>query len=476
MVCPHAAVRAKVYPPESLAGAPEGFAAVDFRSKDLPGMKYTIQVAPEDCTGCRLCAEVCPARDKSNPRHKALDMQPQAPLRDAERERFDFFLELPELSRDKVRLDVKHTQLFQPLFEFSGACAGCGETPYVKLLTQLFGDRLLIANATGCSSIYGGNLPTTPYATDAQGRGPAWSNSLFEDNAEFGLGMRLAVDQQTRQARDQLVALDLGEERIRALLDSPQSDEAGIAAQRQRVAELRALLETMAGPEARRLVQICDYLVDKSVWLVGGDGWAYDIGYGGLDHVLASGENVNVLVLDTEVYSNTGGQQSKATPLGASAKFAAAGKAQPKKDLGLLAIAYGNVYVAQIAFGADDRQTVRALLEAQAYPGPSLVIAYSHCIAHGYDMARGLDQQALAVQSAYWPLYRFDPRRKEKGEPAMQLDSKKPKKSIADFAYNETRFRLLLHADPERAARLMNAAQEHATERLALYEHLARST
>jgi pyruvate-ferredoxin/flavodoxin oxidoreductase len=477
LVCPHAAVRAKVYPGGSLQGAPAGFLSTAFKSKDLPDQRYTIQVAPEDCTGCTLCVEVCPARDKSNPRHKALDMHPLAPLVAAERDHFAFFSQLPELARDKVKLDVKHTQLFEPLFEFSGACAGCGETPYIKLLTQLFGDRLLIANATGCSSIYGGNLPTTPYCSDKQGRGPAWANSLFEDNAEFGLGMLLAQEQNQALARQLLEKLSgrVDPALAAAILAAPQASEADIAAQRARVAELSARLADMRSWEARALASVADNLVAKTVWVVGGDGWAYDIGFGGLDHVLASGKNVNVLVLDTEVYSNTGGQQSKATPLGATAKFATAGRDMPKKDLALLAMAYENVYVARIAFGADDRQTLRALLEAQSYPGPSLVIAYSHCIAHGYDMARALDQQQLAVASAYWPLFRYDPRRVAAGEAAMQLDSKPPKKSVSDFAYNETRFRLLLASQPVRAEALMAQAEERARERYRLYQRLAQA-
>ncbi|MEZ4440991.1 MAG: pyruvate:ferredoxin (flavodoxin) oxidoreductase [Polyangiaceae bacterium] len=477
MVCPHAAVRTKVYPEAAKGGAPETFKAVPFRSKDLKDMQYTVQIAPEDCTGCSLCVEVCPARDKSNPRHKALDMAEQAPLRAPERDNFAFFTAIPELPRDQVRLDVKHVQLFEPLFEFSGACAGCGETPYIKLLTQLYGDRLLIANATGCSSIYGGNLPTTPYTTNAAGRGPAWSNSLFEDNAEFGLGMRLAVERNQAEARRLLEKLgrQIDAELSQAILTASQADEAEIAAQRERVTKLREALGNVGGKDAGRLATLVDYLVDKSVWIVGGDGWAYDIGYGGLDHVLASGENINVLVLDTEVYSNTGGQQSKATPLGASAKFAAAGRELPKKDLGMLAMAYGNVYVAQVAFGGDDKQTLRAMLEAQSYPGPSLVIAYSHCIAHGYDLVHGLSQQKLAVESAYWPLYRFDPRRNEEGQSPLVIDSKAPKKAVRDFAYNETRFRLPLMSNPERAEDLMQRAEKHAAARLSLYHQLAQS-
>ncbi len=401
LVCPHAAIRAKVFEPARLEGAPETFKSDRFRSSDFEGWRYTIQVAPEDCTGCSLCVMFCPAKDKSNPKHKAIDMAPQRPLREKERDNYAFFLDLPEPDRSRIRvMDVKGSQFATPLFEYSGACAGCGETPYVKLLTQLFGDRTLIANATGCSSIYGGNLPTTPYAVDRDGRGPAWSNSLFEDNAEFGLGMRLALDNRGAHARQLLgqVGPALSGGLARGILEADQSTDAGVAAQRERVARLRAAARVARrSPAARTLAQLCDDLVKKTVWIVGGDGWAYDIGFGGLDHVLSLPYDVNVLVLDTEVYSNTGGQQSKATPLGAAAKYAVAGKETGKKDLGLMAMSYGHVYVARIAFGAKDHQTVKALQEAEAYPGPSLVIAYSHCIAHGYDMAFGCEQQKLAV-------------------------------------------------------------------------------
>jgi pyruvate-ferredoxin/flavodoxin oxidoreductase len=478
-VCPHAAIRAKVYEPAALAGAPADFHSVAYRAPDFAGLAYTLQVAAEDCTGCRLCVEICPAKDRSNPRHKAIDMVPQRPLRDRERLNFEFFLALPEVDRSRIeRLDAKGSQLLEPLFEFSGACAGCGETPYVKLLTQLFGDRALIANATGCSSIYGGNLPTTPYTTNAQGRGPAWSNSLFEDNAEFGLGFRLALDRHLDQARALVGGLagSLGDVLAAGLLAPVERDEAAIAAQRERVAALRLRLREMPGEAARRLELLADYLVPKTVWLVGGDGWAYDIGYGGLDHVLASGRDVNVLVLDTEVYSNTGGQQSKATPLGAAAKFAAAGKETGKKDLGLLAMSYGHVYVARIAFGAKINQTVEAFREAESYRGPSLIIAYSHCIAHGYDMAHGAAQQALAVRSGVWPLYRFDPRRAALGEPPLRLDSGKPTASVHDYTRNEARFRMVEALDSERFKRLMGAAQREAADRWALYQQLAKVT
>jgi pyruvate-ferredoxin/flavodoxin oxidoreductase len=478
MACPHAAIRAKVYPAGSLADAPGTFKAMDYKAADFKGSKYTIQVAPEDCTGCDLCVMVCPAKDKTNPRRKAINMTPQAPLRDLERENFKFFHDLPEADRTKVRIDVKGSQFLQPLFEFSGACAGCGETPYLKLLTQLFGDRVLIANATGCSSIYGGNLPTTPYCANHEGRGPAWSNSLFEDNAEFGLGMRLATDALVAGATRLLSTMSskLGEELVRGLLEATQFDEASIAAQRERVAALRARLAADPSAEARALEKLADYLVRKSVWIVGGDGWAYDIGYGGLDHVLASGHDVNVLVLDTEVYSNTGGQQSKATPMGAAAKFAAAGKDRPKKDLALMAMAYRNVYVASVAFGAKDVQTVKAFLEAESYRGPSLIIAYSHCIAHGYDLMYGAEQQKLAVESGYWPLFRYDPRRLAMGEPALQLDSAEPKTHLADFARNETRFRMVEQADAARFRDLLKSAEQSLSRRYAFYQRMAAAT
>jgi pyruvate-ferredoxin/flavodoxin oxidoreductase len=475
LVCPHAAIRAKVYEPARLDEAPATFKTTPYRGAEFKGLGYTLQVAPEDCTGCTLCVRVCPAKDKSNPSHKAIDMVAQPPLREAERTNYAFFLDLPEPDRTKVKLDNKGSQFLEPLFEYSGACSGCGETPYVKLLTQLFGDRTLIANATGCSSIYGGNLPTTPYSTNRDGRGPAWSNSLFEDNAEFGFGFRLAIDKHREQAGEiaKRLAGPIGEGLVTALLDADQSDEAGIAAQRERVLDLRKRLSAIEDAEARRLEALADYLVDKSVWLVGGDGWAYDIGYGGLDHVLAMGRNVNVLVLDTEVYSNTGGQQSKATPLGAAAKFAMAGKAIPKKDLGLMAMGYGHVYVAQVAFGAKDNQTVSAFLEADAYPGPSLIIAYSHCIAHGYDMAYGCDVQKLAVNSAAWPLYRFDPRKFASGEPPLHLDSGPPTARIEEYVRNQARFRMVEKADPKRFQQLMAAAQRQAARHFAVYQQLA---
>ncbi len=475
LMCPHAAIRAKVYPSEHLEQAPEGFQSDAFKGKEFKGQRYTIQVAPEDCTGCRLCVEVCPAKDKGNPRHKALDMEPQRPRRDQERERYAFFLGLPELKTTEVPANVKGTQLLKPLFEYSGACPGCGETPYIKLLSQLFGDRLLIANATGCSSIYGGNLPTTPYTTNSEGRGPAWSNSLFEDNAEFGFGFRLALESQQALARHLLGARPEGldHELIQALLDADQTTDAGVAAQRERVERLRGQLKHLPEDQREPLASLLDALVKKSVWLVGGDGWAYDIGYGGLDHVLASHRDVNVLVLDTEVYSNTGGQQSKATPLGAAAKFAAAGKEVPKKDLGLLAMSYGHVYVASIALGAKDAQALRALAEADAYPGPSLIIAYSHCIAHGYDMAHGAAQQKLAVDSGVWPVYHFDPRRSESGQAPLVLEGGSGRTPVREYLQNEMRFRMVEKANPERFRALIGAAERDAKRRLELYKELA---
>ncbi len=479
LVCPHAAIRAKVYDESALTGAPPTFKSSLYKGNEHKGKRYTIQVAPEDCTGCNLCVNVCPAKDRTNPRHKAINMQPQAPLRSDERLNYDFFLDLPEVDRAAmVRIDHKQSQFLEPLFEYSGACAGCGETPYIKLLTQLFGDRLLVANATGCSSIYGGNLPTTPYTTNRDGRGPAWSNSLFEDNAEFGFGYRLALDAHVATARGLLrtLAPQVGDGLAPAILDADQANEAGIAEQRRRVAALRGRLAAIATDEARRLDTLADYLVKKSVWLVGGDGWAYDIGYGGLDHVLANRRDVNVLVMDTEVYSNTGGQQSKATPLGAAAKFAAAGKPIGKKDLGLLANMYGHVYVAKVAFGARMAQTAQAFLEAESYPGPSLIIAYSHCIAHGYDMADGAAQQKLAVDTGVWPLYRFDPRRLVKGEPPLKLDYGPPKGRVADYLCNESRFRTVERANPELYKAFVAESQAAAQRRYAVYQQLAGIT
>jgi len=479
LACPHAAIRAKVYDDDVLAKAPEGFKSMTFKAEPFKGKKYTIQVAPEDCTGCKLCVEVCPAKDKSNPRHKSLNMEPQRPLRDAERERYSFFLGIPEADRKIVKLDVKGSQLLQPLFEYSGACPGCGETPYLKLMTQLFGDRALIANATGCTSIYGGNLPTTPYAVNSDGRGPAWSNSLFEDNAEFGMGFRLSVDSHQQYAKILLTRLasQLGESLVDAIAAATgvQGNETEIQAQRARIVELKKKLATLAPSQnVDHLKSLADYLVKKSIWIVGGDGWAYDIGYGGLDHVLASDRNVNILVLDTEVYSNTGGQASKATPIGASAKFAMAGKATPKKDLGMLAMAYGHVYVAHIAFGAKDQQTLKAFVEADAHPGPSIIIAYSHCIAHGYELSLGCNQQKLAVEAGAWPLYRFDPKRIPAGEPPLVLDSSPPKGSLREYMLNENRFRMVEKMDPKRFAMLMEYAERDARRRTETYEQLAK--
>ena len=476
LVCPHAVIRAKFFDPAELARAPKGFLSVPFRSNEFPGQHYTLQVAPEDCTGCSLCVQVCPAKDKTNPRHKAIDMVPQPPRLAADRANWEFFLQIPD--PDRAKLDaatVKNSQFLTPLMEFSGACSGCGETPYLKLLTQLFGDRMLIANATGCSSIYGGNLPTTPYCADRTGRGPAWANSLFEDNAEFGFGLHLAVEQRARTARELLgrLAPNLGGELVNALLGADQSTESGIALQRGRVDALRQALRPLTGPDARRLEALADDLVRKTVWIIGGDGWAYDIGYGGLDHVLASGANVKVLVLDTEVYSNTGGQSSKSTPLGAVAKFAAGGKSIAKKDLALMAMQYGHVYVAHVAFGAKDSQTVAAFREAEAYQGPALIIAYAHCIAHGFPLHLGAEQQKLAVDTGYWPLFRYDPRLAAQGEAALRLDSPAPKSDLAKFTANETRFGILRNVAPERAAELATRAQAYVNSHYALYRHLA---
>jgi pyruvate-ferredoxin/flavodoxin oxidoreductase len=475
-ICPHAAIRAKYYPPESLAGAPVNFHSTDFRSPDVKGMRYTLQVAPEDCTGCELCVQFCPVKDKANPVKKAINMAPQTPLREQERDNFTFFLQLPSPDRTKLKLDqVKSAQFLDPLFEFSGACSGCGETPYIKLLTQLFGDRTVITNATGCSSIFGGNLPTTPYTKNHEGRGPAWSNSLFEDNAEFGLGIRLSLDRKQGIARDllQRLAARVGPPLVEALLKSDQSTEAGIAAQRARVVELRDKLADFPDADSRQLSDLADYLVDKSVWIVGGDGWAYDIGYGGLDHVLASGRKVNVLVLDTEVYSNTGGQCSKATPLGAAARFSMGGKATGKKDLGLLAMTYGSIYVARIAMGARDNQTLTALREAEAYPGPSLIIAYAHCISHGYSLIDGIEHQKLAVDTGYWPLFRYDPRRAERGENPLVLDSPAPKTELTKYTKSENRFRMLEKKNPARFQELGRLAQAEVHRRFAMYQKLA---
>ncbi len=475
-VCPHAAIRTKVYGPEQLESAPPAFKSVDAKGKEFKGKKFTVQVAPEDCTGCRLCVMTCPGINKAKPKFKAINMESQLSLKEQEQANWAFFLEQPEAERTEIKMNVKNSQLLDPLFEFSGCCAGCGETQYIKLLTQLFGDRSFIANATGCSSIYGGNLPTTPYTANKEGRGPAWSNSLFEDNAEFGFGMRLALDKHIEQARELLKGLagPVGGNLADEILEDNQSTEPNIKAQRKRVATLKERLSGIKDSAARRLELLADYLVKKNVWIVGGDGWAYDIGYGGLDHVLAMGRNVNILVLDTEVYSNTGGQQSKATSMGAVAKFAASGKALPKKDLGLMAMSYESVYVARVAFGANDQHTVKALVEAESYPGTSLIIAYSHCIAHGYDLAYGGKQQKLAVESGYWPIYRFDPRRTELNLNPFQLDSGAPKVPLADYMYNEARFRMLQKLDPDRARTLLAKAQQEVNHHFVLYEQLSQ--
>jgi pyruvate-ferredoxin/flavodoxin oxidoreductase len=498
MVCPHAVIRAKTVEPELLLGAPEGFRSTPAHDPAWEGQGFTIQVAAEDCTGCSLCVEVCPARDHSNPRRKALNMAPQRPLRQQSSSHWNFFLLLPDPDRRQLnRHHVAQQQLQQPLFEFSGACAGCGETPYLKLASQLFGDRMVIANATGCSSIYGGNLPTTPWTTNPQGRGPAWSNSLFEDNAEFGLGFRIAFDQRRARAeqllrqlsqpsQDSLPCPGLTDPFIQALIEADQSDEAGIHEQRQRVEALNQLLcrqldhnqlgDTNTGDTnswARELLELGADLVKRSVWIVGGDGWAYDIGFGGIDHLLASNHNVNLLVLDTEVYSNTGGQMSKATPKGAVAKFASGGKTTAKKDLGLMAMTYGSAYVASVAMGARDEHTLRVFLEAESFPGPSLILAYSHCIAHGIDMAKGMHQQRQAVACGRWLLYRHDPRRRAQGLPALVLDSAPPSLGLEEAMAGENRFRMLQYSQPEQARSLTKQAQGELNERFALYQRLA---
>jgi pyruvate-ferredoxin/flavodoxin oxidoreductase len=476
MVCPHAVIRIKAYEPACLEAAPAGVQACDAKDRDWQGLKYTIQVAPEDCTGCALCVDICPAKNRSQTRLKAINMHPVAPLREQERKNWDFFLGLPDMDRRRLRItSVRAQQVQQPLFEFSGACSGCGETPYVKLISQLFGDRMLVANATGCSSIDGGNLPTTPWTTNAEGRGPAWCNSLFEDNAEFGLGMRVAIDKQRELATDLVrrLAGSINEELATALLTTVQKDEADIFEQRERVEVLKRKLEGLVLPEARMLHSLADTLVKKSVWILGGDGWAYDIGFGGLDHVLASGRDVNVLVLDTEVYSNTGGQMSKATPRAAVAKFAAGGKPARKKDLGLMAMTYCNVYVASVAMGAKDEHALRAFLKAESYEGPSLVIAYSHCIAHGINMTAGMQNQKAAVEAGHWLLYRYDPRRTRDGQNPLQLDSHGPKMSLDKYLTMENRFKMLTKSRPEQAKRLFQEAQDDVRARYQMYEYLA---
>jgi pyruvate-ferredoxin/flavodoxin oxidoreductase len=484
MVCPHAVIRSKVYEAEELANAPESLKSTEARDHDWQGLQFTIQVAAEDCTGCGICVDVCPAKNKSQPRLKAINMQPQLPLREPERDNWAFFLNLPLPERRTLNLHkISHQQMQEPLFEFSGACAGCGETPYLKLATQLFGDRMMVANATGCSSIYGGNLPTTPWTYNAEGRGPAWSNSLFEDNAEFGLGFRVSIDKQAEFAAQLLHALatDVGDPLASAILTAQQHDEADIYEQRERVALLKQRLDERLNEERDRsrqsqlqmLKSLADYLVKKSVWIIGGDGWAYDIGYGGLDHVLASGRNVNLLVMDTEVYSNTGGQASKATPRGAVAKFAAGGKPAPKKDLGLMAMTYGNIYVASVAMGAKDEHTIRAFLEAEAYEGPSLIIAYSHCIAHGINMTTAMSHQKNLVESGRWLLYRYNPELVKTGQNPLQLDSRAPKLPVEQSLYAENRFAMLARSKPEAAKRLLKEAQADVNLRWQMYQYLA---
>ena len=472
-VCPHATIRMKIYDADKLAGAPETFKSVDARGNEFKGMKCTLQVAPEDCTGCAACVANCPAKSKEDPSKKAINMQFQAPLRASEAANYDFFLALPETDAALVKLDtLKGSQLARPLFEYSGACAGCGETPYLKLMSQLFGDRAMIANATGCTSIYGGNLPTTPWAKNADGRGPAWSNSLFEDNAEFGFGMRLAVDKFNQAATELLDTVSLPAELVAEIKNADQQNQAGVEAQRARVAKLKDLLAASKDAAAKKLLSIADYLVKKSVWIVGGDGWAYDIGYGGLDHVIASGKNVNLLVLDTEVYSNTGGQASKSTPMGAVAQFAAGGKPQAKKDLAMIAMAYGNVYVAKVSL-SNPAQVVKAFIEAEAYDGPSLILAYSHCIAHGIDMATAVETQKRAVASGHWPLVRYNPDLAEQGKNPLQLDSKAPSISLEEYAYGENRYRVLKKSNPEAAATLMARSSELTARRFDLYKRMA---
>ncbi|MBK1986259.1 pyruvate:ferredoxin (flavodoxin) oxidoreductase [Sphaerospermopsis aphanizomenoides BCCUSP55] len=484
MVCPHSVIRSKVYEPEQLENAPTTFKSANSKENDWHDLKFTIQVAAEDCTGCALCVDVCPAKNKAEPRKKAINMAEQRPIREQERENWDFFLSLPNPDRRNLKLNhINQQQMQEPLFEFSGACAGCGETPYIKLVTQLFGDRMIVANATGCSSIYGGNLPTTPWTKNADGRGPAWSNSLFEDNAEFGLGFRVSIDKQAETAAYllQQLAPQLGDNLVTAILNAEQKDEADIYEQRERVSILKQRLdqillsatETLQKSQILNLKSLADYLVKKSVWMIGGDGWAYDIGYGGLDHVIASGRNINILVLDTEVYSNTGGQMSKSTPKGAVAKFAAGGKPAAKKDLGLIAMTYGNVYVASVAMGARDEHTLKAFLEAEAYDGPSLIIAYSHCIAHGINMSTAMQNQKAAVDSGRWLLYRYNPDRVQQGQNPLQLDSRTPRIPVENSMYMENRFKMLTKINPETAKQLLQEAQADVNTRWQMYQYLA---
>jgi pyruvate-ferredoxin/flavodoxin oxidoreductase len=476
MVCPHSVIRAKVYDTNVTNHAPQGFQTAVPKWREFSELKYTLQVAPEDCTGCGLCVAVCPAKSKSDAKHRAINMEPQPALREKHNEYWNYFLSIPEMSRERLsHAQVKDTQLLEPLFEFSGACAGCGETPYISLMTRLFGDRALIANATGCSSIYGGNLPTTPYTVNSQGRGPAWSNSLFEDNAEFGMGMRLAIDKQRDYAKElvERTASLIGEDLAVAVLAADQSTEEGIFGQRDRVKVLKEKLAKNDSPAVRDLLAVADTLVKKSVWIIGGDGWGYDIGFGGLDHVLASNANVNILLLDTEVYSNTGGQMSKSTPLGAVAKFAAGGKRTPKKDIGMMAMNYGRAYVAHVSMGGSDTQTMKAFLEAEAHEGPSLIIAYSHCIAHGYDMVYGIDQQKAAVSSGHWPLFRYNPALTKEGKNPFVLDSRAPSIPLEKYIYNEARYTMLVQSDPDEAKKLLKQAQENVDDRWKLYQQMA---
>ena len=477
MVCPHSVIRSKIFSTADLVDAPETFKQAPMLGKDFPsGLAISYQVAPEDCTGCTLCVDICPIRDKSNASRKALNMAPQPPLRQAERENWDYFLTIPEYDRRLLKTNtIKGAMVLQPLFEFSGACVGCGETPYIKLASQLFGDRMVIANATGCSSIYGGNLPTTPWTKNDEGRGPAWSNSLFEDNAEFGLGMRIALDKQNDYAKELLASLQaqVGTDTVEAILQADQSDEVGIYEQRERVVNLKQKLQSLTTQSAQTLLQLADSLCKKSVWIIGGDGWAYDIGFGGVDHVLASGRNVNILVLDTEVYSNTGGQTSKSTPLGAVAKFSAGGKATAKKDLALLAMDYSNVYVAHVAYAGKDIQTLNAFLEAEAHDGPSIIIAYAPCIAHGVDLSNNHRQQNLAVKSGHWPLFRFDPSKAKAGKNPMKLDSAEPSIPYRDFVKTETRFSMLWQTHPEAAEQFLAQAQQDVKNRYRYYKQLS---
>ncbi|MBG1243987.1 pyruvate:ferredoxin (flavodoxin) oxidoreductase, partial [Nostoc sp. NZL] len=483
MVCPHSAIRAKAYQPDELVNAPETFKSTGAKDKDFANQKFTIQVAPEDCTGCTICVNICPAKDKSEPSQKAINMAQQLPLREQERKNWDFFLSLPNPDRRSLKLNqIRQQQLQEPLFEFSGACAGCGETPYLKLLTQLFGDRAVIANATGCSSIYGGNLPTTPWTTNAQGRGPAWSNNLFEDNAEFGFGFRLSLDKQAEFAAELLHKLgsEIDENLAQSILKAEQKSEADIWEQRERIELLQQKLDEIVtfDPNLKSKIQnlksLADYLVRKSVWIVGGDGWAYDIDFGGIDHVIASGRNVNILVMDTEVYSNTGGQSSKATPRAAVAKYAASGKPAPKKDLGMIAMTYGNVYVASVALGARDEHTLKAFLEAEAYDGPSLIIAYSHCIAHGINMTTGMNHQKTLVESGRWLLYRHNPELLNQGKNPLQLDMRSPTQSVEHSMYQENRFKMLTKSKPDVAKNLLEQAQAEVDTRWQMYQYLAK--